>query len=97
MAIVPLVIDDVFLSSFVFRPKFSMFNLSTVAGAVAGVAAFIDSLSSVEPVFMLEIGAAASFLPLFISIICLVAEAPVVGRGPVMGARPDGVSANTVK
>ena len=95
MAIEPFVIE-LFLSSFVFRPKCSIFNLST-AGVVAVVeVTFNDSLSSMEFVLATEIGA-ASFFPLFISSICLVADAPVVGRGPVMGARPDGVSASTVK
>ena len=31
------------------------------------------------------------------STICLVTEGPVVGLEPVMGAKPDGVSARTVK
>ena len=100
----PFVIDDVFLSNFVLRPKFSMFNFSVSTVVVVVVAlvvlvALTDSLSSVEPDFVLDTGAAvvASFLLLFMSSICLEAEAPVVGRGPVMGARPDGVSANTVK
>ena len=101
MAIMPpFVIADAFLSDFVLRPKFSMFNFSASTVVVVVVVALTESLSSVEPDFVLDTGAAvavvASFL-LFMSSICLVAEAPVVGRGPVMGARPDGVSANTVK
>lgn len=31
------------------------------------------------------------------SAICLAAKAPVVGRDEVIGAKPDGVSAKTVK
>ena len=92
----PLVVA---LSSLVaLKPKFSMLNLSfvVVVVVVAASTGFIESLSSVEPVFVADTDAACLLFE-FMSSICFVAEAPVVGLGPVMGARPDGVSASTVK